>query len=365
MNKLRIFLLLPIEILWEWIYRIRRLMYSYGMLRKSYFRVPVISIGNITFGGTGKTPFTIWLANYFNSIGLRSLILTRGYKGKFENSADIIHCGGIFGVNPSEYGDEPALMSRKMKNAAIVVGKKRSQNLKYYFDRVSPDVVLLDDGFQHLKIDRNLNIVLFDGVLPLFRYRVAPNGYLREGLTALRDADIVVVNNPSQSPLVEKKLENMITSYCKESVTISRTVYRPTGLFNAQYEKVHEVDQLNGMKALVVAGIASPDSFCKTLMTLGVEIVEFHAFPDHHQYSFNEIDELLTKAAQQGLYLITSEKDITKIRRISISSQILYLEVGVHFLSGKNNFLQVLESKISSIKNIDDKSVQNLELVKD
>ena len=169
----------PLSFVWENFYRLRRSFYEYGFMKKSYFKVPVISVGNLTFGGTGKTPFIIWLTEFFNRESLVPAVLTRGYKGSLENKSGVIKSGQTFRSNPVDYGDEPLLISRRMKNGAVIVGKKRSDNLRKYFGEVNPDVILLDDGFQHLELYRSYNIILFDASMPLEQYKIAPIRYLR------------------------------------------------------------------------------------------------------------------------------------------------------------------------------------------
>lgn len=354
MGKIKDILLSPLAFLWEWIYRIRRMMYDYNVLQKSHFEVPVISVGNLTFGGTGKTPFTIWLVDYLNKKGLKSLILTRGYKGKFENGSGMIRCGGIFRVNPSEYGDEPALMDRKLQDATIIVGKNRSQNLRFYYDQVQSDVVVLDDGFQHINLHRNFDVVLFDASLPIERYKIAPRGYLREGMTALKDADAIIIN---AQPWVDEDnivaIEEMVVGNCRDNVPVSRVAYEPQGLFNGSYQKVYNVEQFDGVNAVLVAGLASPGSFYKFVESLGINIVKSIYYPDHHDFTVGDIDHILTSATQEGCVVITTEKDIVKIRRISTDARIMFLDIDVVFTKNFEGFI----SKLSSVIPVGQESV--------
>ena len=228
-HKLKSIILGPVSHLWESVYRARRSMYEYGILKKDYFKVPVISIGNITFGGTGKTPIIIWLVGKLESYGLETVILTRGYKGQLENKDGIIRGGQRFLSNPQEFGDEPLLISNKMNKGAVVVGKRRASNLRKYFPLTKPDVVLLDDGFQHIQLYRSFNIVLFDALLPLEQYQTAPLGYLREGLTALKDADAILISRSDQ--VTEEKVENLLdllSSHHRQNIPIGRFSYKPT-----------------------------------------------------------------------------------------------------------------------------------------
>lgn len=342
----RALFLSPLSWIWEWTYIVRRVCYSYGIISKNYFKVPIISVGNLTFGGTGKTPVTIWLTELMNELQLRPMILTRGYKGKYENSFGIIYGGELFRNNPIDFGDEPLLIARRLKSGAVVVGKKRSENLKYYFDDVKPHVVLLDDGFQHLKLHQNFSVVLFDALLPMEQYKTAPLGYLREGPTALKDADAIVISRADQvSKEKLKELKEFIKPYIFSETVIAEIKYGPTGLYNTHFEKVHEVTRLKDRNVIALAAIASPDSFFKVLENHGAKIVDKIVFPDHYFFSSDDINEILLKATEKGAMVVASEKDIVKIRRISIDAKILYIDVQIQFLSGEEE----LTTKIKKV----------------
>jgi tetraacyldisaccharide 4'-kinase len=252
----------PLSFIWEWGYRVRRSFYEYGVFSKKIFKVPVISVGNLSFGGTGKTPTIVWLADWLIERGLTPVVLTRGYKGQLEHSSGLLKSGQKFRLNPFDYGDEPLMISNKMKKGAVIVGKKRASNLIKYFSDVQPDVVLLDDGFQHLQIFRSYNIVLFDATMSLNLYKVAPLGYLREGMTALKDADAIII---SRADMVTKekinKLTSLISKYFHHRPHIALTCYRPLGVFDVFDKYIFSTHELKGLKAIAVTAIASPDSF--------------------------------------------------------------------------------------------------------
>ncbi|ATH06921.1 tetraacyldisaccharide 4'-kinase [Halobacteriovorax marinus] len=337
--------LFPLTCLWEWVYRIRRFMYNYGLLKKNYFQVPIISIGNLTFGGTGKTPFTLWLSDYLGQEkGKRVLVLMRGYKGNLEHGSGLLKSGARLGYNPFDYGDEALLLARRLKNTFIAVGKKRSENLSHYFDEVSPDVVLLDDGHQHLKLERNLNIVLFDSLMSLDKYKVAPGGYMREGFSALKDAEVVVLGRADL--VTESKLNSLKEIVLKYNprIKFAHICYRPTGLFNISCEKVFDVDHLVGKRVICVAGIASPSSFFKYVETLGIEIIHQVSFPDHHYFKAEEISRLIDLSKEEDVYILTTEKDIVKLRRVVDTERLLYLEIKVEFLSGESEVKKAINS---------------------
>lgn len=330
--------LYPFSYLWSLIYSLRRNFYKYGFFKQNHFMVPVVSIGNLTFGGTGKTPFTIWLAEELNNLNKSIMVLTRGYKGKLEKSHGIIQGEESYKNDPQDFGDEPLLIARKVKKGAVVVGRNRSENLKYYFPLVKPDIILLDDGFQHLKLHQNFSIVLFDALLPIENYEVAPLGYLREGFHALKDADAVVISRSDQADFEQKqKLKNLIKSYLKKDTPIAEIKYEPKGLYNPQFKKVMEISELKGRKVIALAAIASPESFFRLIESYGAIIVDKLIYSDHYYFTPEDINNILFKATALGAIVISSEKDIVKIRRISLEARILFIDIKVSFIEGEES----------------------------
>ena len=340
----------PLSFAWEWVYRIRRSFFEYGVFKKTTFKVPVISVGNLAFGGTGKTPTIIWLADWMISKGLTPVVLTRGYKGQLEHSSGLLKSGQKFRLNPFDYGDEPLMISNKMSRGAVIVGKKRAENLLKYFSEVKPDVVLLDDGFQHLQIYRSYNIVLFDATMALNLYKVAPLGYLREGLTALKDADAIIISRADM--VTAEKVEKLIKTlgkYFHHRPPIALTSYKPLGVFDVHDKYIFSIHELKGLRAIAVTAIANPDSFYRYLESFGVELTEKVSFPDHYFFTPEDVNDLLIKASQQSAVIICSEKDMVKMKRVSLDSRILFTKVKVEFISGEKE----LVSGLSKVLHLD------------
>lgn len=342
--------LAPLSFIWDWVYRLRRSFYEYGVFKKTTFKVPVISVGNISFGGTGKTPTIVWLADWLISHNLTPVVLTRGYKGQLENSSGLLKSGQKFRLNPFDYGDEPLMISNKMSRGAVIVGKRRAQNLLKYFSEVKPDVVLLDDGFQHLQIFRSFNLVLFDATMELNLYKVAPLGYLREGMTALKDADAILI---SRADMVTKeklqKLISTISEHFHHKPPIALSKYTALGVYDVHDKYIFSIHELKGLKAIAVTAIASPDSFYRYLESFGVEISEKVSFPDHYFFTPEDVNELLIKASQQSAIILCSEKDMVKMKRVSLDSRILFTKVKVEFISGEQELLGQL-SKVLQLE---------------
>jgi tetraacyldisaccharide 4'-kinase len=336
-------ILSPITWLWTSYYTVRRFAYSYGIFSQRFYRVPIISVGNLTFGGTGKTPFTLWLAREIEALGLKSMILMRGYRGRLEDRSGIISAGKKMGFNPLDFGDEALLLARRLNNSSIVVGKRRADNLEYYFDSERPDVIILDDGHQHLKLGRKINIVMFDCLLPFRKYTAPPLGYMREGFSGIKDADLIVLGRSDQvSEAKKESLKQLIQGHLKHTVPIVEVTYLPVGLFNTNYEQVSSPGELTGLKAICVAGLASPISFYNQVKSYGVEVIETVSFPDHHPYTQKDIAHLLAKAEQVDALVIVTEKDMVKLRRITDHPRLVYLEIQLEFLSGEQETREIL-----------------------
>jgi tetraacyldisaccharide 4'-kinase len=334
----------PLAWAWGSTHYLRRVFYDYGIIKQKSFQVPIISVGNLTFGGTGKTPFTLWLSQYLNSKNKRVMVLMRGYKGKLEKTSGLLISGKKINPDPEEYGDEALVFARRLQDASIVVGKNRSENLSYYFSKVEPDVVILEDGHQHIRIKRKLNVVLFDALLPLYKYQIAPLGYMREGFSALKDADLVVIGKADQ---VDKQniadLKSLLRPHLPLDVLIAEIGFSPLGFFNSSYDLIYSLDQIRGKKVVCLAGIANPRSFFKQIEDLGAEILVTESFPDHHFFTADEINALLSYAKSEDAVIITTEKDIVRIKKIINDDSILFLEVDVSFISGEQETKELID----------------------
>lgn len=333
--------LYPFSWAWEGVYRARRFCYNYNLLSSYQFHIPIISVGNLTFGGSGKTPFTIWLAEFLLQEKKRPVVLSRGYKGHFEHQVGLIRGGDSFRYNPQDYGDEALLVAKRLQNVPVIVGKNRGENLKYYLPKVNPDVAILDDGLQHLKIHRDLNIVLFDSLLPLEKYQVAPRGYMREGPTALKDAQVVIFGRVDQAgPHKVAELKKKIAPYCPRDCLFAQIAYVPSGFYNSYGELVFSPEKIRGKRVLAAAALASPESFFKMLRSLGAEIAQEVAFPDHHYFTQQEILDLTKEAHKLDATIVVSEKDMVKIRAVSSDMNIFYLGITVEFKENESLLLE-------------------------
>ncbi|MFZ8932492.1 MAG: tetraacyldisaccharide 4'-kinase [Bacteriovoracaceae bacterium] len=339
--RILIFILfLPFWCLWFLILKLRRIGYRTSVFNSKDFHVPIISIGNLSVGGTGKTPLTLLISQYWEDKGLSPLILTRGYKGKLESK------GGVVESDQADlYGDEAVLMKRNLKKSNIIVGKNRSNNLKIYFNRFLPDIVLLDDAFQHLKIGRKLNILLFDSKgFKGSESLLFPLGNLREPFGAIKDADIIVLTKTqNQNPEVVRQFKSRVQDAHPRNIPIVEMNYTPECFVNLKTGEQKGLEQFMNEPLLVFCGIGSPGSFLNTLGELNLNVKVEKIYRDHHKYKPRQISNLINKSKELKLTLVTTEKDAVKIDGNALESDIWYLKIKPVITEGEEIFLEKLK----------------------
>jgi len=293
--------------------RLRSLFYSLGLLSLKHLPCPVISVGNITVGGTGKTPLVTALARGLKARGISVAILSRGYKGE-NASGPLVSDGQITFLSPEESGDEPFLMAKALQGIPILVGKNRFVSGKMALQRFSVRGLLLDDGYQHLQLYRDLDILLIDSRIGFGDHHLLPRGILREPLTHLRRADLFIITkleNSETSQSLEEELRRL-----HPSSQVFHSHYEPLGLIGPE-EEWEELHSLKGKRALALSGIADPDYFSSLLRKCGMEIVEEVIFPDHHLYTTKDLTSIREKV--KGLdSVVTTEKDMVKLKKLKI-----------------------------------------------
>ena len=333
-NQLQKILLAPLSLLallYGWAVRTRIFFYRKGIYRTHSLSCKVISVGNITLGGTGKTPFVILLAEMIRDKGYRTAVLSRGYKGKYAGPYGVVSDGEKTLLDAVQAGDEPFLLAEKLKGVPIVVGKKRWISGRFALDRFKPQVVILDDGFQHLGLKRDINILLLHSLHPFGNGKLFPRGELREPLNQMGRADVLILTKGEEGDIINnlgKRLMNL-----PEGVPLFRVHYQPQEVRVWGEEKGRDFLVLKGKKVLAFAGLARPFSFKKTLSSLGAEVLKFEVFPDHYPYSPADLERLSGEALRSGAEaMITTEKDMARMRFISPRSLPLWtLAVGHEF----------------------------------
>ena len=293
--------------------RARSLFYSLGLLKTRTLPCPVISIGNITVGGTGKTPLVMALAKGLMERGISVAILSRGYRGK-RISEPVVSDGKTIFLSPEESGDEPFLMAKTCRGIPVLVGKDRFTNGRIALQRFGVKGLLLDDGYQHLPLHRNINILLIDSHIGFGDHTLLPRGILREPLSHLCRADVFLltkVENPQTVQPLEKKIHEI-----HPSSQVFHSHYEPVSLVGPKDEE-EKLDSLKGRKIIALSGVANPVYFSSILRKCGAEIIKEVIFPDHHPYTPEDLSSIEEKSKRADC-IVTTEKDMVKLKRLDI-----------------------------------------------
>jgi tetraacyldisaccharide 4'-kinase len=294
----------------------RMLAYQKGILKRQTFDATVLSVGNITCGGTGKTPVTIDLATRLVEDGRRVAILSRGYKRRSKQQWLVVSDGKGNLSSCADSGDEPYLIAKSVPEAVVIVGSRRVITAEMAVKEFGCDVILLDDGFQHLAIARDLDVVLVDYNDDLYRDSLLPAGRLREPLTAISRATWIVITKVPEDADVQRleKMRAQIASLSPSS-TISACRMSSNSLVDPSLAGASaDVSLLNGKTVVAFSAIARPAAFTSQLKTLGASVAEHRSFPDHHWYSPSDIEALRElQVRHSASVIITTEKDAVKL----------------------------------------------------
>ncbi len=295
--------------------------YAAGRLPSWRLPCTVVSVGNITVGGTGKTPMTLRLARDLADAGIRTAIVSRGYGGAAEAAGGIVSNGRTLLMDASESGDEPCMMAEillaEQRAVPVVVGRDRYAAGMQAVDQFAPEVILLDDGFQHLRVARDLNLLLLDGRTPFGNGHVLPRGSLREPLSALARADAVILTRcpPGWRPDAadRDRLPRDARVFRADHRPLIRRVI-PAG--EPANDSPPSTGSADGAAVFAFSGIARNDAFFQTVDAMGFHVAGRAEFPDHHPYTPPDLAALSTAAAASGAAAIaTTEKDYARIDR--------------------------------------------------
>jgi tetraacyldisaccharide 4'-kinase len=271
----------------------------------------VISVGNLVVGGTGKTPLTLLIAEYLHQRGLRVAILSRGYGRSNADAAKVPDSGETYSL-VRLYGDEPVLMARKVPGVPVWVGRDRYHTGLLALKASHPQVLILDDGFQHLSLQRDVDLVLLDAHSPFGNGKVLPFGPLREPVEHLERASAFVLTR-AENPDRTRATRNLLTERFpgRPVFACRRRLTEPAADLGGSRAAL---GHLAGVPVGAFAGIAHPESFFRALRLSGVKPDREWAFPDHHKYGRGDICELLDRVGQDGIrVLVTTEKDFVRL----------------------------------------------------
>lgn len=295
--------------------RLRNWLYRVHILKSKKLSVPVISVGNITVGGTGKTPVVQFLARSFQPQGKKVAILSRGYKRKNNQQLILVSNYEQVLADWEAAGDEPELLAQSLPGVAVVVGNERRVTGDYAIRELKPDLIILDDGFSHQQVARDVNLVLLDATRPFGNDYYLPAGLLREPISSLNRADIILLTRTKPGINYSKLLDRIRQIKPDIPIFFARTI--PSKLIEISSQVEHPISELLREPIFVFAGIANPTPFRESFQELNAAVKRFIPFPDHYVYTKNDIIYLLEQAKQnQCRYLITTQKDAVKLKRL-------------------------------------------------
>jgi tetraacyldisaccharide 4'-kinase len=320
------FMLLILSLFYRFGQIVHRGVYRFHLVKRFRLPVPVISVGNVTWGGSGKTPVVSYLAQQL-SVNHEVAIVSRGYGH-----------------------DEPLQLSQNLKRVNIITGKNRSRQIREFLKHRCVDVFVLDDGFQHWPLERDLEIVNVNALHPFGNGHLLPRGILREPIWGLKRADIVIVTHANL--VTKQQLDDclaQITPYVKrENIWLSR--HEPIGFVRGRTQEKYDIRAFEGKKMMAVCGIGNPGSFVKTLEDLGVEVTDTFLFGDHHDYEEKELKNIRRSLARrkENFSFVTTEKDWVRCPlELGRSLDPLILKVEIRIMEDEERLLARLRRLLS------------------
>lgn len=334
-------------------------LYDKGIMRRSSLGCLVVSIGNLTCGGTGKTPVVEVFSKTLAKKGRKVAILSRGYKSRdrtfleklmaFSASKEnkvpprIVSDGENLLLNPATAGDEPYMLASNLKDVVVLVDKDRVKAGRYAISEFESDILILDDGFQYLHLKPHVNIVLVDSTLPFHNHHVLPRGLLREPIKNLRRADYVFLTKSNGGNHI-RHLKKFVEHH-NRNAEIIECCHKPQYL-ESVFERGDrlQLTELKKKNIAALSGIAVPESFEKFLRDYGAKIVHSKGFADHHNYTQQEILDFLVEAKKaKATMVITTEKDAVRIPLLSRRDiEFYFLRVETDIISGHESFEQCI-----------------------
>jgi len=329
-------LLRAILLVCSFFYRIavvlRNLFYDFSIFRKTKVDAVVMSVGNITAGGTGKTPLVAWLCNYFTEKNITTAVLTRGYK-----------------IKNSDFADEPAMLAKTCPKAKIMVNPDRIAGAKKAIIEHNAKLLIMDDGFQHRKLARDIDIVAIDATEHFGCEKLLPAGFLREPVSSLKRADAVVITriNQTQPEKIEEIKKRVLSLNPK--IIFAAAVYKPICAKLIKDDFI-DINELKTKKIYAFCGIGNPDAFFQTVGELALNIVGTKVYNDHHRYTESDIAEIYHDGRyKQAELIITTRKDWIKTALLCIEKfdiPIAWLDVELEFTDGRQDIIALVESAI-------------------
>lgn len=350
-------LLRVLSVLYEVGVRLKLSCYNHHLLPTTKLDCCVISIGNITVGGTGKTPTAQKVALMIRDMGYRVVILNRGYRSHWQEKIGVVSDGKKIYMTAYEAGDEAFLMAKQLPGIPVVIGKERAITGQYAVDKFKAEVIILDDGYQHWQLHRDLDVVLVDTLNMFGNGSILPRGTLREPLKNLSRADLFLLTKCDQSsPISRATLCDQLHRY-KPNAPIVESIHKPCAFieiadwYKNDGSKALPLEALKGQEVMVFSAIGNPSSFEQTMAGEGLQIAEAIRYPDHHDYGMVEMQYIMERAISKRVTaLVTTGKDAVKIPTefIYLHREVpLYvLDMEIQITSGEEAFVKTITTAI-------------------
>jgi len=336
--------------------KLRRNFYKNDVFKSKRLPCSIISIGNITVGGTGKTPMTIYVAKVVKQLGCNVAVISRGYKGKAEKIGGIVSDGKALLMTPEIAGDEPYMMAKRLKDIPVIVGRNRLKAGRLAISKFAPDVIVLDDGFQHLRLQRDLDFVLLDYRKPFGNGHLLPRGVLREPASALLNANAIILTRSDTVNENEMSSSLKRRRFYERNKPVYRTFHHPFvyNIINGEKEKYEKnikealrqnSDCIKGRTVFAFSGLADNHDFQQTVKSLGCNLSGYMGFPDHHPYSEKDLRDI-SAAANRSMSecLVTTEKDYVRIdHKIDWLGDLFVIGIEIDFGEDKKRFDSYIE----------------------
>lgn len=316
--------------------QLRNLSYAKGFLKIHRAKAVVFSIGNITVGGTGKTPLVVWLCNRLSK-NYNCAILTRGYKSAKDPTLQ-------------NYSDEVAILAESSPQTTVIVNPDRVAGAAEAINKIGAKVLIMDDGFQHRRLARDLDIVTIDATCPFGYDKILPAGLLREPVASLKRADAVVITRCDQVAEDElSELENKLR-VINPNMIIARSTHAPVCVRSKEKKEI-SIEQLKGKKIFAFCGIGNPDAFFNTIKALGTKMVGSRIYNDHYHYTESCLADIYEQAEHNKADLIlTTQKDLTKIALLRPAKKdilLAYLAIEIKFLAGEDKLTALIDDTLA------------------
>lgn len=332
-------------------------MYNSGIMRKEKLPCCVISIGNITVGGTGKTPTAQKMAAIVKAMGYRVVILNRGYRSHWGKEIGVVSNGEKIFMTAYEAGDEAYLMAKTLPGIPVIIGKNRAVTGRYAVEKMNAEVIIMDDGYQHWQLERDLDVVLVDTLNMFGNGCVLPRGTLREPLENLNRGDIFLLTKTDQSSRLSRiQLRNTIAKY-NAGAPVVESVHHPKNFveiadwYKGISNNYRDLEELRGKDVMVFSAIGNPSSFEQTLSSIGLNILEAVRYPDHHDYGMLEMQYINERASSlKAVAMVATAKDAVKIPTEFIYSDreipLYILNMDICITEGMEKFKEYIDNAV-------------------